>query len=117
MVGQIGWLGTKHRPELTEPYRTFSSGLYHWTPELDQALYRTFKWLSVNELHMHQYLDARDWDEFIPSGRGDFQLALVYMRIVMFTDASHEWVSVTGYIIVLEGHHGSRILVKNLQIP
>ena len=111
-VGRLGWLAAKCRPELLESYRHHSSALHHWTPELDTTLHRTFMWLSLNPLDMHQFINSTDISLYMDSGRPDFPLAVVYLRIILFTDACHEWISVTGYLIVLQGAAGSRVIIR-----
>ncbi|MEE2752733.1 MAG: hypothetical protein VX910_02030 [Candidatus Latescibacterota bacterium] len=111
-VGRLGWLASKGRPELMESYRMHSSALLHWSEPLNISLRRTFMWLRDHPLDMHQFIDKRDVSLYEESGRSDFPLALLYLRVIMFTDACHEWVSVTGYLIVLQGAWGSRVIVK-----
>ena len=103
-VGRLGWSASKGRPELLEAYRQASSCLRHWNLSIDIEVWRTFEWLEDRPLGMHQFLDQQDMDFFVESGREDFPLAavaMVYLRVVLYTDVCHEFVSVTGYIVCI----------------
>ena len=82
------------------------------TPLDADSLHRTFMWLNLNPLDMHQFINSIDVSLFVDSGRPDFPLAVVYLRIILFTDACHEWISVTGYVIVMQGAAGSRVIIR-----
>ena len=111
-VGRLGWLASKSRPELTEGYRQLASGLRHWNRDLDMLLWRVYEWLSDNPLDMHQFIVELDNGAWKESNRSDFPLCCIWLRLVLFTDASHEWISVTGYCIILQGMNGSSIIIR-----
>ena len=69
-------------------------------------------WLDANPLAMHGFIDERDTMLYQKSDRSDYTLALVFLRIVMYTDACHEWTSVTGYVILLQGSWGTRLIIR-----
>ena len=94
---------------------THSASILRWTRKLDRSLRRVYLWLEANRYDMHQFIDHRDLlleSSTEPSQRSDYTVALVYLRLLLFTDACHEYVSVVGYIVVLQGHFGTKVLFR-----
>ena len=61
---------------------------------------------------MHQFVAERDNMGWRFSNRTDFSLSCIWLRLVLYTDACHEWISVCGYCIILQGMNGTSIIVK-----